>query len=480
MKKLTLLHLSCAALAGHLAFAQAPLDAIRTACAADAQKLCAGVQNGGGRIVACLREHKDALSNQCKQAAGVAASTGGNAAPSAVNASPPPAAKTPDAVAPAPVATPKPAVAAAAAAKDAPVPGDYLRMKQVQVVAHVVDPNLGAGTVDLPALDLLIPSTWSFTSAVAGNTTEGCFRDLYATSWDATSPDGSVAFQGAPNDSWQYADDPAVLKRLNDPNRRQLGLGGKPCPLSKPVSAEEYLRKHMLPTLPSGTTVVSVEPFPALDLIARKQLGLPPGDNGSRAGMRTEAVRARLESQKDGKPTESWLTLVVVTRTYSQGRGAFYDCRAIDVMALRAQKGKLDENDHLFKVLISSTRPEMKWQSYSNAQIAKFYELEAQKEAKIDAIWAAFQKHAAEVIMGEVAYQQQGSYNSAFGADQNIRGVQTFRDPATGSTMELSNLYDHAFWNGTDQYIMSEDPNFNPNGQLSGSWNQLQVVRPAP
>jgi hypothetical protein len=461
-------------MAGQLASAQ---DAIRTACAGDVQKFCAGVQTGGGRIVACLREHKDALSNQCKQAAGVPMNSGNSAAPSAVNASPSTPAKTPEAVVAAPVATQKSSVSAS---KDAPVAGAYLRMKQVQVVAHVVDAKLGAGTVDLPALDLLIPSTWEFKSAVAGNTTEGCFRDLYAMSWDATSPDGSVAFQGAPNDSWQYADDPAVLKRLNDPHRRQLGLGGKPCPVSKPVSAEDYLRKHMLPALPSGTTVVSVEPFPALDLIARKQLGLAPGDTGSRAGMRTEAIRARLESQKDGKPTESWLALVVVTRTYSQGRGAFYDCRAIDVMALRAQKGKLDENDNLFKVLISSTRPEAKWQTYSNGEIAKFYQLEAQKEAKIDAIWAAFQQHVAETIQGEVAYQQQGAYTSAFGADQGIRGVQTFADPTTGRTLELSNLYDHAWLNGTNEYIMSEDPNFDPNGRLSGSWNQLQVVRPAP
>jgi hypothetical protein len=38
---------------------QQSLAAIRAACAEDAQKLCAGVQPGGGRIVACLREHKD-------------------------------------------------------------------------------------------------------------------------------------------------------------------------------------------------------------------------------------------------------------------------------------------------------------------------------------------------------------------------------------------------------------------------------------
>jgi len=34
--------------------------------------------------------------------------------------------------------------------------------------------------------------------------------------------------------------------------------------------------------------------------------------------------------------------------------------------------------------------------------------------------------------------------------------------------------------NGANEYVMSDDPNFNPNGKLNGNWNQLQVVRPQP
>jgi hypothetical protein len=40
----------------------------RTACATDIQTLCAGVQPGGGRILACLKEHKDKVSDGCKKA----------------------------------------------------------------------------------------------------------------------------------------------------------------------------------------------------------------------------------------------------------------------------------------------------------------------------------------------------------------------------------------------------------------------------
>ena len=353
-------------------------------------------------------------------------------------------------------------------------------MKQVQVMANVVDPALGSGTVAVPAMDLLIPSTWDFKGSVAGNTTEGCFSDLFAVSWEATSADGSIAFQGAPNDSWQYTDDPAELHKLTDPHRRALGLQGKPCPLKKPMKAEEYFRQNVFSVFPGGSTVVSVEPFPELNQMARLQLGLPPNDAGNGGSTRTDAIRARVEFQKDGKTLEDWVALVVVTHIFRQGRGAFYDCHAIDVMALRAPKGQLDANEKLFKVMISSVRPEPKWQACSNGNIAKLYQAEAQKEATIDTMVAEFQKHVAETIMGVTANAERGAQNSAFGFDQNIRGVQTFRDPATGRTTELSNLYDHAWLNGSNEYIMSDDPNFNPNGQLSGNWNQLQPVRPAP
>jgi Cysteine rich repeat len=459
---------------------QQSLAAIRAACAEDAQKLCAGVQPGGGRIVACLREHKDSLSDRCKQAAGLTTNPKGSSAPSAPSTSPTSEGQAAGA-ATTPPAKPSPAAGTGtkAPSQTGAAPTSYLRLKQVQVIAHVADAAIG-GKVDLPAIDLLIPSTWDFKGSVAGNTNEGCFSDLYAVSWEATSGDASVAFQGAPNDSWQYTDDPAALRNLTDPNRRALGLQGKPCPVKKPMKAEEYFRQNVFSAFPSGSTVVSVEPFPELDQMARKQLGLPPDDAGNRGSARTEAIRARVEFQKDGKTLEDWVSLVVVTRIFPQGRGAFYDCHAIDVMAVRAPKGQLDANDKLFKVMISSVRPEPKWQAYSNGVIAKLYQAEAQKEATMDAMVAAFQKHVADTIMGVTANAQRGAQNSAFGFDQNIRGVQTFRDPTTGNTMELSNQFDHAWLNGSNEYIMSDDPNFNPNGQLSGNWNQLQPVRPAP
>ncbi len=482
MTRLTLLLVCCALSARHYVLADdaAALAALRAGCATDAQKLCAGVQPGGGRILACLKEHKDALSDQCKQAAAQAAAPSGNPAPAtsaapsvpAATATPPPpvAAKSP------PATAASSAAARGASAATGTTSGSYLRMKKVQVV----DPGAAGVQAAQPAIDLLIPSDWDLKgNVVFGGGKGGCFGDLFAVSWEATNPDASIAFQGGPNYSWQYTDDPSELRKLNDPLRRALGAGGKPCPIMKPMRAEDYFRQNVLPSLAGGSTVISVESYPELNQIARRQMGLRPTDAENR-GVRTEAIRARVESQKDGKPVEGWVVLAVVTRTYPVGQGSFYDSRAMDFMAFRTPKGKLDAHDKLFQVMLSSVRREPQWQAYSNATIAKFYKAEAQKEATQDKIWAALQNKITETILGETANAERGAEASAFGMDQNIRGVQTFRDPASGSTMELSNQYDHAWLNGSNEYVMSDDPNFNPNAKLSGSWNQLQVVRPSP
>jgi hypothetical protein len=54
------------------ASAQGDMSAVRDACAKDMQTYCNGVQPGGGRIMACFKEHQDKISPACKTALGQA------------------------------------------------------------------------------------------------------------------------------------------------------------------------------------------------------------------------------------------------------------------------------------------------------------------------------------------------------------------------------------------------------------------------
>ena len=62
---------SAATLAGALALSATvawAASTVREACAADVRAVCAGVKPGSGRIVACMRQHTDQLSQVCLQA----------------------------------------------------------------------------------------------------------------------------------------------------------------------------------------------------------------------------------------------------------------------------------------------------------------------------------------------------------------------------------------------------------------------------
>ena len=79
MKKMILLLTLCAAFAAPSAIADEPPaapslspspspNAVRVACEADVPKVCPGVQPGGGRIIQCLVQHQNEVSEACKQA----------------------------------------------------------------------------------------------------------------------------------------------------------------------------------------------------------------------------------------------------------------------------------------------------------------------------------------------------------------------------------------------------------------------------
>src|SRR5579862_7957548 len=63
-----------------------PLAAIRAACTADAQRFCATVPQGGGRVIACLKENKDSISDRCRAAAGLPPRSNTSATPGAADA----------------------------------------------------------------------------------------------------------------------------------------------------------------------------------------------------------------------------------------------------------------------------------------------------------------------------------------------------------------------------------------------------------
>jgi hypothetical protein len=464
--------------------ASALLNELRAACQTDAQNLCSGVQAGGGRIVSCLAQHKDAVSDPCKQALMKARQAQGQGPTATQTPTPPPTAT----ATPAPAPAPAPASTSSqsqnpghsksqtpvAASTAAPATSEhFFHMKRVQIADQ--------GNNVPAAVDVMIPTSWQVQGTIRTmGGMGGCFADMESVSIHAQSADGSVVFESMPDFTFQYADDPNTVHTMTQEGQAFAKGGIKPCPVMPPQRAADFLQKQIIPKFFADKRVVSVDTYPDFNQLLRQRLGLPLKDTANQGPIRTDAARARLEYEHDGRSFEQWVTVAEWMRLFPAGRGNVYDGHAVMMMSLSAPKGQLDSNEKLFKLMAFNITHEPAWDALINPMITKLYRQQQIEEAKRSQIIAQFQQHVADTINEVTANSMRGADQAAFGADQNIRGVQTFRNPQTGATFELSNLHDHAWLNGSNEYVMSDDPNFNPNGQLNGNWSSLQPVRAQP
>jgi len=226
MRSLTLLLVVCAATAAQFAQAQDQFAAMRAACATDAQKLCVGVQPGGGRIVACLKEHKDSLSDRCKQAAGLAANPSSGSAPSAAS-SPAPSSRSagpgiPTVAAPAkPVSVPK-----ASTSKGAPVKGAEKFAERV-----ITDTEHGG----MRAATIHLPEKWHFESKIEWH--YGWVEYPMTFSSHSENPDNAEAYFQYPLVRFDFTEVPPQLRQYDKSRKLAPGergptgaFGGPPQP----------------------------------------------------------------------------------------------------------------------------------------------------------------------------------------------------------------------------------------------------------
>jgi hypothetical protein len=471
----------------------AALEAARTACASDLQQFCAGVKPGGGRILACLKEHRDQVSPGCKQAvmsalqgsgagAGGAPASGGSASPAPSAPAGPSSQSAPNAGTAATAATTSPTGSAQASTKPvAHADGGAPHLFKLKRMAGALKDG---DKETMRVFTLLAPEDWTLVGGFTNKTDAGsCFADAIEVRGAVKSADGAYGMGVAPRSSFRWADDPAVRQQMERRDEFDAKYKLKDCPIKAPMHAADFMRENLVWKFHKDKPQVTAEPFPELEQLVRAQWGLGPQSGGAgSSSTRVDVARIRTSATgPDGVPIDEWWSAAIVVQSFPvAGRGLGYSWHAERVTVFQTPKGEIDGYDKLYRVMATSVRLDPDFQKWQSDLVGKETAARAAEIRKQNAAVAEFQQHVIETLQGVTANAQRGSLQAAYGADQLTRGVQTFRDPSTGRTVELSNLYDHAWSNGNDQYIVTDDPNYNPNGRASGDWGELQLVRPQP
>jgi hypothetical protein len=153
-----------------------------------------------------------------------------------------------------------------------------------------------------------------------------------------------------------------------------------------------------------------------------------------------------------------------------------YQCSA-HVVGERAPQGHLEGSEKFFETILSTFRVDPGWQARVTRNAQQMQQIELKGIRDRSAIVSKNAEDIRKIQQEGYENQQRTQEKSAFAFDQVIRGVETYRNPDTGETMELSNNYGHAWVNGQGEYLLSDSPNFDPNTVFKENWKQLEHVK---
>lgn len=351
-----------------------------------------------------------------------------------------------------------------------------LAAEPVVLQTRIVHDSEGMGE---EALRLLVPNHWRFEGGVTWNMDR--FPAEAFTRYSVTSPDAGSVFEQFPHATLFWSDDPLLQQSY-----AQNGFT-----VMAPVGAEQALRELYLANYRPGAShaeVVELQPLPELarQTLQWQQLILNIFGSISpfqfQYEMRTDAARAKFRYQAAGQPMAEDVTLVIsyfVAHIPSLiGTKPAITWTATPT-SFRAPVAEMDNVLETFRVIAASRHDNPAWHEH----ITKLYAVITRDQLREQrAIFDRFQQirqTQAETsdMMFESWQKRSQAYDRMFdNYSRSLRGVETYQDPVSSRQVELPNGYKHAWSNGSD-YVLSDDPAFNPNQESSQPWTEIHPQR---
>ena len=336
----------------------------------------------------------------------------------------------------------------------------------------------------MPSITMLIPVDWQMQGATNWNIKDSC--NTIRTSLRATGPDGR-AFENFPAFSWVWADDPQFQRQIF---AQKAQMGTHACDVMPPMSAQDYLRRNLARIRPNAQ-LVGFEPAPKL----MESLGQQAHQTEQSARqynlvqqVKYDAIKARVRYTLEGKPMEEWIIAgVVITgtrastldiRTMQQVQKWTYSCIAY-TGAQRAPQGQLDASTKFFELIGSTYRQNPEWLAKVSGNALALQQIELKGIRDRSAIVAKSAEDTRNTQRQIYENQSKSEEHTSTQYSQYQRGVESYRNPTTGDTVDLDNQYGHAWVNNRGEYLLSDQAGFDPNA-VSGntqSWQQLQHVK---
>lgn len=324
--------------------------------------------------------------------------------------------------------------------------------------------------IGIEAFRFLMPSDWKFEGGIKwildnpGMPAVAVFK--------VQNQAGREEFEVFPNLPFFWTNNPMILSTFPVGSRY---FGNE---VRQPVSPINALKGIVLPRFRGNVKykILSEQRLPELAKALGAGAQSAPGVTSSADG-----AKIRIEYQKNGVWMEEEIYGVVEQIQFSMpsmygtiiNNNWFMDY----LFSFKAEKGKLDSQSKIFQAMTYSFRVNPKWFNKYNQLVEYLVQMQIKQIQNIGEISRIISK-----THNEISNQITQSYNQrqkvydriADNFSQYIRGVDKYHSPIDSKPVELPSGYQNAWTNSLGEYILSDNPNYNPNTGSNLNWQKME------
>jgi hypothetical protein len=318
---------------------------------------------------------------------------------------------------------------------------------------------------------MLIPADWAFEGGVQWLMNNPGMPAVIA--FRAYNPGGAEAFEAFPNLPFYWTNNPMV--------RMSFPMGGSYFgnEVRPPAPAIDVVREIVIPRYRGqipNLRVVDQERLPTLAEEMRASNPAAPATITSADGAR---VRIRYACG-DHVVDEDVFGVVEISEQeapFLMGGVQHVFWMADYLFSFRALADHLDGLSDVFTSIVRSFRLNVAW--YGRYTQVSQYMIQNQIQqihhvGQISQMISRTSDQISDMIMDSYTQRQSTLDRLSDQFSQAIRGVDAYRDPLDGRDLELPGGYRQAWSNGLGEYVLSDDPTFDPNVGSTVSWEPLE------
>lgn len=347
-----------------------------------------------------------------------------------------------------------------------PISGQTVNLIKFKRFSYIDQQGTGS-----EAFSFLMPADWKFSGGLIWLTDNPGMPATAA--FTVSNPKGSEVFEVFPNQPFFWSTDQGSLI-LHPVGSKYFGNEVHPI-----LNANQAMREIVLPRFRRGSgniQIIKEEPVPELAKVvsaaAQKQPGL---------SMNFDAAKVRIEYNLAGKIMEEEIYAVVEAYTYPiQSWGSYVyntNWTVSYIFSYKAEKGKLDAAAKIFETITYSFQVNKYWYNKYVQLVEFLIRNQIQRINNIGEFSRKLAQMSNEIREDNLkSWYDRQAVNDRIAKDfsQYVRGVDEYYDPIEERPVELPSGYENAWTNANGEYIISDNPNYNPNIGSNLNWERMK------